>query len=76
MLVKKILLLIVFVFIINCTEKTTYSGMVLNENINSIDYITKNDLVNSIGDPNYIDPIENKYFYYSEKNNSTGSLNV
>ena len=65
----KLLLTIIFVlFAFSCTEKTIYSGKIINQA--NIDYSIikdKNQLINELGNPNYIDPVENKYFYYSEK---------
>ena len=37
----------------------------LNENIYNLN--TKKETISYLGYPNYIDPIEKKYFYYSEK---------
>ena len=65
----KLLLTIIYVlFAFSCTEKTIYSGKIINQD--NIDYsIIKNkiQLINKLGKPSYIDPIEDKYFYYSEK---------
>ena len=65
----KLLLIITYVlFAFSCTEKTIYSGKIINQD--NIDYsIIKNkiQLINKLGKPSYIDPIEDKYFYYSEK---------
>ena len=65
----KLLLTIIFVlFAFSCTEKTIYSGKIINQD--NIDYSiikNKNQLINQLGNPSYIDPIEDKYFYYSEK---------
>ena len=65
----KLLLTIIFVlFAFSCTEKTIYSGKIINQD--NIDYSiikNKNQLINKLGKPSYIDPIEDKYFYYSEK---------
>ena len=65
----KLLLTIIYVlFAFSCTEKTIYSGKIINQD--NIDYSiinNKNQLINKLGKPSYIDPIEDKYFYYSEK---------
>ena len=65
----KLLLTIFYVlFTYSCTQQTIYSGKLINQA--NIDYSIikdKNQLVNELGKPSYIDPIENKYFYYSEK---------
>ena len=51
----------------SCTEKIYYSGKILNLNEDIYNFDTKKEIINYLGYPNYIDPIEKKYFYYSEK---------
>ena len=55
--------------IISCSEpKLIYSGKIINEkNLNNLNISNKNHLIENFGQPSFIDPIENKYFYYSEK---------
>ena len=55
--------------IISCTEpKIIYSGKIINEkNLNNLNISNKNDLIENFGQPSFIDPIKNKYFYYSQK---------
>ena len=55
--------------IISCSQpKLTYSGKIINQNnLNNLNISNKNNLLNIFGQPSFIDPIENKYFYYSEK---------
>ena len=55
--------------IISCSEsKLIYSGKIINEkNLNNLNISNKNNRVENFGQPSFIDPIENKYFYYSEK---------
>tara|TARA_B100001057_G_scaffold347968_1_gene349286 strand:+ start:146 stop:568 length:423 start_codon:yes stop_codon:yes gene_type:complete len=61
------LLIVIFFFIYSCTDKTIYSGKILNqENFTKINFSNQKNLVNNFGYPSYIDPINNKYFYYSE----------
>ena len=58
----------IFIFLANCTNKTIYSGKILNqEELEDINFLHKEKLINKLGYPSYIDPIENKYFYLSEK---------
>ena len=45
----------------------------LNENIYNLN--TKKETISYLGYPNYIDPIEKKYFYYSEKKISKNFFN-
>ncbi len=52
----------------NCSNKTTYSGKILNkEDLQNINFMNKEKLISELGYPSYIDPIENKFFYFSEK---------
>ena len=51
----------------NCSNKTTYSGKILNQDeLRDINFINKTNLISKLGYPSYIDPIQNKFFYYSE----------
>ena len=66
--IKILLALFYTLFAYSCTEQTIYSGKIINQD--NIDYSiikNKNQLINKLGKPSYIDPIEDKYFYYSEK---------
>ena len=52
----------------NCSNKTSYSGKILNQDdLNDINFINKDKLISKLGNPSYIDPIENKFFYFAEK---------
>ena len=52
----------------NCSNKITHSGKILNqEELRDINFINKEGLISRLGYPSFIDPIENKYFYFSEK---------
>ena len=64
---NKILILIFILFLSNCTEKYTYTGKVFNNEIDFTQLQNKNDLIKILGKPNFIDPIEKKYLYFSEK---------
>ena len=58
----------IFFILANCSNKTTYSGKILdNEELNEINFTNKEKLISKLGNPSYIDPIENKFFYFSEK---------
>ena len=51
----------------NCSNKITYSGKIINQDeLNDINFENKNKLISKLGYPSYIDPIENKFFYFSE----------
>ncbi len=67
----KLFLLINLIFaIISCSEpELIYSGKIINQNnLDNLDISNKENLIKNFGEPSFIDPIENKYFYYSEKN--------
>ena len=65
--IHKIIILISLLFTLSCNERTSYSGKLLNSELNYNKIIYKNEIVNQLGNPSYIDPIENKYFYYTEE---------
>ena len=67
-MVKTIFYICIFFILANCSNKTTYSGKILNnEELNDINFTNKEKLISSLGNPSYIDPIENKFFYFSKK---------
>ena len=64
---KAYLLVILFFLIYSCTNKTIYSGKILNQdNFTNINFSNQKNLINNFGYPSYIDPINNKYFYYAK----------
>ncbi len=66
----------IFFILANCSNKTTYSGKILiNEELKEINFKNKEKLINKLGTPSYIDPIENKYFYFSEKSEKKSIFN-
>ena len=66
---KNFILIISTLLFTSCTENISYSGKILKLNSNDIyNFSNKKEILNNLGYPNYIDPIEKKYFYYSEKN--------
>ena len=74
MIIKKTILIFFLLLIISCSEKITYTGLIIDENIDYLDINNKNDLLELLGQPNYIDPIENNFYYFSEKNISKNRL--
>ena len=74
MIIKKTNLIFFLLLVISCSEKITYTGLIIDENINYLEINNKNDLLKLLGQPNYIDPIENNFYYFSEKNISKNSL--
>ena len=60
----------------NCKEKISYSGKILNEE--DFDFTSlknKQEVISKLGNPNFIDPIEKKYYYFSERKNIKNFLN-
>ena len=64
----KLLFYISILFILaNCSNKITYSGKILNEEVLSdINFSNKTKLLNILGNPSYIDETQNKLFYFTE----------
>ena len=70
MFIMRILLILTFsiLFISNCSEKISYSGKIIDDDITKFSkLVNKNSVIIELGQPNFIDPIENKYFYFLEK---------
>jgi len=65
---SKFVIYICFFFILaNCSNKITYSGKIINQDIlQDINFENKNKLISKLGYPSYIDPVENKFFYFTE----------
>ena len=68
-------LLFSFLFIVSCVEKTTYSGKIISLDDLQIKALNKKELLNTFGQPSYIDPLLNKYFYFIEKRKSKNFYN-
>ena len=65
---KTIFYICIFFILANCSDKTTYSGKIFNqEELENINFGNKENLISKLGYPSYVDPIENKVFYFSEK---------
>ena len=65
---RLLLFLMIFILCLSCNEKILYSGKIFNEeNFNFAKLKNKEEVVNKLGNPNFIDPIEKKYYYFSEK---------
>ena len=61
------LFILIFLFL-SCTEKISHSGKILKgELVNYNSFNTKQDIIENLGFPSYIDPIEKKYYYFTEK---------
>ena len=67
-LIKFFLLCITIYIFTGCSEQTIYSGKIINqENLENLNASNKNELIESFGNPSFVDPIQNKLFYYTEK---------
>ena len=69
-LLKLLLFFNLFFAIASCADpKLIYSGKIINQkNLENLNISNKEELLQNLGQPSFIDPIENKFFYYSEKN--------
>ena len=64
---KIIIYICIFFLLANCSNKTIYSGKIINtDDLQDINFETKKKLISKLGYPSYVDPIENKFFYFSE----------
>tara|TARA_B100000886_G_scaffold198752_1_gene137008 strand:- start:131 stop:559 length:429 start_codon:yes stop_codon:yes gene_type:complete len=73
---KPIIYICIFFVLANCSNKTTYSGKIINQDtLQDINFENKNKLISKLGYPSYIDPIENKFFYYTEVSQKKSILN-
>ena len=73
---KKLILILILTFFTNCSNETIYSGKILNqEELSNINFQNKDKLIETLGQPSFIDPIENKYFYFSEKKKKSNIFN-
>ena len=65
-LFKNLILLIAILNTLSCVEKKLISGSLTLDSINFEKLSKKSELIDLLGNPNYIDPIDNKYYYFSE----------
>ena len=60
---RLLLVLTIFIFFVSCNEKILYSGKILyEENFDFAKLRNKEDVIDNLGNPNFIDPIEKKYY--------------
>ena len=65
---KLLFYICIFFILANCSSKTTFSGKVINkDDLKDINFTNKEKLIRELGYPSYIDPIEKKLFYFSER---------
>ena len=73
---RNIIIFFLFFFIYSCTDKTTYSGKIISQDsLENLNYKNKENLLKSLGNPSYIDPISQKFIYYSKKEKKTSIFN-
>ena len=65
----------ILLIILSCVEKKSYSGKIIDENFKYDLLLNKNQVISKLGHANFIDPIENKYYYYFEKTISKNFYN-
>ncbi len=64
---KLLFYICIFFILANCSNKSIYSGKIINEeDFKDINFQNKEKLISKLGYPSYIDPIENKFFYFTE----------
>ena len=64
---KVIIFILILFIILSCVETKSYSGKLIDENFKYDSLLNKTQVTSKLGQPNFIDPIENKYYYYFEK---------
>ena len=73
---KFLIIITLITHIFGCTEKTTYSGKIFKNNeLLNLNIKDKEELIEILGLPSYFDDIQNKYFYFTEKNKTTNFFN-
>ena len=64
---KAIIFFLMLFIISSCVETKSYSGKLIDENFKYDSLLNKTQVTSKLGQPNFIDPVENKYYYYFEK---------
>tara|TARA_B100001287_G_C22582212_1_gene481500 strand:+ start:397 stop:822 length:426 start_codon:yes stop_codon:yes gene_type:complete len=73
---KNILYICILLCLISCTKQTIYSGKIINQkDLTDINFKNKENLISRMGMPSFIDTVEKKYFYYSEKKTKKSIFN-
>ena len=73
---KNFFVIFMLLIIFGCNKQTIYSGKFINhEKLSNFDFNNKTILYEKMGYPSFIDPIEDKYFYFIEKKEGTHIFN-
>ena len=73
---RKIIVFLIVFLISSCVNENIYSGKILNQDkLNNLNFENKTNLLKNLGNPSFIDPIEKKYFYFSELKNKKSAYN-
>ena len=73
---KSCIIILISIYIFGCVEKTTYSGKIIaDSDLTNLKIVNKTDLLIKFGEPSYIDNIQNKYFYFTEKSKKKNFYN-
>ena len=60
---RLLLILLIFTLFVSCNEKILYSGKIINEeNFDFSKLQNKEEVIDKLGNPNFIDPVEKKYY--------------
>ena len=73
----RILIILLFtIYMFGCVEKTSFKGKIITENqLTNLNITNKSDLIEKLGQPSYVDLIQNKFFYFTEKNKDKNFFN-
>ena len=57
---------LITIFILGCVEKTSYKGKIISDdNFTNFSFKNKSELIEKLGQPSYVDTLQNKYFYFT-----------
>ena len=73
----RILIILLFtIYMFGCVEKTSFKGKIISENqLTNLKIQNKSDLIEKLGQPSYVDEIQNKFFYFTEKSKERNFFN-
>ena len=73
----RILIILLFtIYMFGCVEKTSFKGKIISENqLTNLKITNKSDLIEKLGQPSYVDVIQNKFFYFTEKSKEKNFFN-